>query len=239
MTIVLTNDDGIDAPGIRSLKQAISEVLGKRTVGKPAMGKPAMIVAPKLPHSGCGHQVTTHRAIHVERRSNGDIAIEGTPADCTRIAVTQLYPPVEWVISGINAGGNLGADVYISGTVAAVREAAFHRIPGIAISHYIHRRRAIDWALAEQLTVRVLDKLMAMPIEPGTFWNVNLPHLEAGMAEPEIVFCPLCTQPLPTSYREEGDYLYYNGDYSQRDRDSDGDVAVCFGGQIAVSQIRI
>ncbi|MBD1850419.1 5'/3'-nucleotidase SurE [Leptolyngbya sp. FACHB-711] len=238
MTIVLTNDDGIDAPGIRSLKRAVSE----------AASQQAIVVAPKLPHSGCGHQVTTHRGIHVERRfppgetaeqPDREIAIEGTPADCTRIAVTQLFSPVDWVISGINAGGNLGADVYISGTVAAVREAAFHRIPGIAISHYIHRRRAIDWALAERLTVRVLEKLMSLPLELGTFWNVNLPHLEAGMPEPEIVFCPLCTQPLPTSYRQEGEYLYYAGDYSQRDRDADSDVAVCFDGQIAVSQIRV
>jgi 5'-nucleotidase len=238
MTIVLTNDDGIDAPGIQSLKQAVAN----------AVGKTAIVVAPKLPHSGCGHQVTTHRGIHVERRfsqgdtaeqPDGEIAIEGTPADCTRIAVTQLFSPVEWVISGINAGGNLGADVYISGTVAAVREAAFHRIPGIAISHYIHRRRAIDWALAERMTERVLGKLMTLPIEPGTFWNVNLPHLEAEAPDPEIVFCPLCTQPLPTRYRQEGEYLYYAGDYSQRDRDKNSDVAVCFGGQIAVSQIRI
>lgn len=230
MTIILTNDDGIDAPGIRSLKQALIE---------RKMGEQAIIVAPKLPHSGCGHQVTTHRAIHVERRSDGEIAIEGTPADCTRIAITQLCDRVDWVVSGINAGGNLGADVYISGTVAAVREAAFHRIRGIAISHYIHRKRPIDWALAERLAVRVLDKLMALPIEPGTFWNVNLPHLEAGMPDPDIVFCPLCSQPLPTSYRQEGDYLYYTGDYSQRGRDQDADVAVCFRGQIAVSQIRI
>lgn len=229
MTIVLTNDDGIDAPGIRSLRQAVAEVVSQQ----------AIVVAPKLPHSGCGHQVTTHRGIHVERRSDDEIAIEGTPADCTRIAVTQLFSPVDWVISGINAGGNLGADVYISGTVAAVREAAFHRIPGIAISHYIHRRRAIDWAVAERLTVRVLEKLMSLPIEPGTFWNVNLPHLEVGMPDPEIVFCSLCTQPLPTAYRQEGEYLFYAGDYSQRDRDSDSDVAVCFEGQIAVSQMRV
>ncbi|NJO41581.1 MAG: 5'/3'-nucleotidase SurE [Cyanobacteria bacterium CRU_2_1] len=225
MVFVLTNDDGIDAPGLRSLQQAV--------------GDRAVIVAPRNPHSGCGHQVTTIRPIHIEQRSEIEFAIDGTPADCTRIALNHLCPNPEWVVSGINAGGNLGADVYISGTVAAVREAAFHRIPGIAISHYIHRRQPIDWELATHLTMRVLDKLCNQPIEPGTFWNVNLPHLEPNAPEPEIIVCPLCTQPLPINYRIEESVLYYIGEYSQRARDPGSDVEVCFAGHIAVTQINI
>jgi 5'-nucleotidase len=225
MVFVLTNDDGIEAPGLRALQQAV--------------GDRSAVVAPKQQHSGCGHQVTTHRPLHLEQRSNTEYALDGTPADCTRVALSRLFPEAEWVLAGINAGGNLGADVYISGTVAAVREAALHRVPAIAISHYIHQKRPIDWALAAQLTRSVLDKLLAYPIEAGVFWNVNLPHLEGDTPNPEIVFCPLCTQPLPVNYRFEGEYLYYAGDYSKRIRDPGSDVDVCFSGHISVTQVKI
>lgn len=233
MVFILTNDDGIDAPGIEALQQAVRE---------EGTQEKFVVVAPKFHHSGCGHQVTTHRPIHVQQRTETEIAVEGTPADCVRIALSHLRSDpadVEWVISGINAGGNLGADVYISGTVAAVREAALHRIPGIAISHYIHKRQAIDWQRAAHLTRRVLDQLLPHPLEPGSFWNVNLPHLPPDAPEPEIIFCPLCTQPLPAAYRLEGEHLHYVGEYGSRVRDSGSDVEVCFSGNVAVTKIRI
>lgn len=233
MVLVLTNDDGIDAPGLRSLQQAVG------AIDSAAIGSTAVLVAPKQQHSGCGHQVTTHRPIHLEQRTETAYAVEGTPADCTRIALIHLYPQAEWVIAGTNAGGNLGADVYISGTVAAIREAALHRVPGIAISHRIYERRPIDWDFATRLTVRVLDKLLHHALEPGAFWNVNLPHLASGAPEPEIVFCPLCTQPLPADYRVEGEYLYYAGEYGKRRRDPGSDVDVCFSGNISVTRLKI
>ena len=118
-------------------------------------------------------------------------------------------------------------------------EAALNRVPGIAISHYCHRRRPIDWDLAADLTAKVLADLLARPLEPGSFWNVNLPHLEVGQPLPELVFCPPCTQPLPIGYRIEGDIFHYAGDYGNRPRDPGGDVDVCFSGQIAVTQIRL
>lgn len=225
MTLILTNDDGIEAPGIRALHQAVA-------------GK-GVIVAPRHHHSGCSHQITSDRPIHVERRSEQEYAVDGTPVDCTRVALSHLHPDTAYVLSGINAGGNLGADVYVSGTVAAVREAALHRIPGMAISHFIKRGRAIDWDLAARLTAKVLDKLLDQPLEPGSFWNVNLPHLEPGAPDPEMVFCSLCSQPLPVAYRLEGEHLYYIGDYSKRDRDPNADVDVCFSGNIAITLLRL
>lgn len=232
MVFVLTNDDGIDAPGLQSLQQAVA-----------AIGHQAIIVAPKQQHSGCGHQVTTHRPLHLEQRAETAYAVEGTPVDCTRIALTHLNTKPEWVIAGVNAGGNLGTDIYISGTVAAIREAALHRVPGIAISQRIYERRPIDWDLATQLTIRVLDKLLQSTFQsemmPGAFWNVNFPHLSTDSPEPEIVFCPLCTQPLPADYRVEGEYLYYAGEYGKRMRDSGSDVDVCFSGNISVTRLKI
>lgn len=228
MTLILTNDDGVDAPGIRSLFQSVSQFDSK-----------VMIVAPQAPHSGCGHQVTTTRPIHVQRRSAVEYAVGGTPADCTRIALNYLAPDTRWVLSGINAGGNLGADVYLSGTVAAVREAALYRVPGVALSQYRQGKRAINWELAAQLTTQILHALFSRVWEPGTFWNVNLPHLEANAALPEMVFCSPCTQPLPGNYSVEGDYFQYAGEYAKRRRDAGSDVDVCFSGRIAITRITL
>jgi 5'-nucleotidase len=225
MTLLLTNDDGIDAPGIRALQKAVN-------------GK-GVIVAPKDHLSGCGHQVTTTRPIHIQRRSDVEYAVGGTPADCARLAVSHLFPDVKYVLSGINAGGNLGADVYISGTVAAVREAAFHGIPGIAISHYRKGTLNVDWDTAAQWTTKVLADLLTRPPEPGIFWNVNLPHLLPGDPDPEVVFCQPSTQPLPINYRIEGENFYYQGEYAKRDRAPGTDVDVCFSGHIAITQLKL
>ncbi len=225
MTFILTNDDGIDAPGIRALSKAL--------------GGEGIIVAPKEPHSGCGHRVTTHKPIQLEKRSSKEYAVNGTPADCTRIALNHIKKEPNWVLSGINSGGNLGVDVYISGTVAAVREAAMHGIPGVALSHWIKRPLTIDWDLATQWTEKVLEMLWDKPLESGTFWNVNLPHLETGEPEPEIIFCEGSTHPLPVNYRVEGDLFYYQGEYAKRKRLKGTDVDVCFSGNIAVTLIKL
>jgi 5'-nucleotidase len=224
--IILTNDDGIDAPGIRALQAALGDL-------------PSAIVAPDRPLSECSHQINRGGPIAIVSRAAHAYAIGGTPADCTRIAISHLYPEAKWVLSGINAGGNLGADMYVSGTVAAVREATLLRVPGIAVSHYIHRGQPIDWTLAARRTARVLEKLMSQTPQPGQFWNVNLPHTQPDDPEPEIVFCPPCTQPLPTAYTVQDNQFYYVGDYGSRLQDPDADVAVCFSGRISVTEIRL
>lgn len=226
MTLILTNDDGIDAPGIKALFKAVPE-------------PNVIIAAPRDHQSGCGHQVTTTRPIQLQKRSPHEYAIAGTPADCVRIAISEICKDVKFVLSGINAGGNLGVDAYISGTVAAVREAAMHGIPGIAISHYRKAKQNFDWELAAEWTAAVLVDLLSRPLEPGKFWNVNLPHLQLGEPNPKVVFCQPCTKPLPVNYRLEGDNFYYVGEYSQRDRTPGSDVDVCFAGNIAITQLKV
>jgi 5'-nucleotidase len=226
MTLVLTNDDGIDAPGIRALQAALN-------------GHPIAIVAPDRPLSGCSHQLNRGGAIAIDSRGEREYAIAGTPADCTRVAVSYLHPEVRWVLSGINAGGNMGADIHVSGTVAAVREATLLRVPGIAISHYIHDRRPIDWAVATRLARKVLEQLMQQPTVPGKFWNVNLPHLQADDPEPEMIECPTCTQPLPTEFKVENNQFFYVGRYRDRPRDQGADVDVCLSGNISICEISL
>lgn len=227
MLFLLTNDDGYDAPGLAALGAAAAH-----------LGTVAW-VAPTSNWSVCAHRVTTDKPLRIEHRGDQRWAVEGTPADCVRIGMTKLAPAFDWILSGMNHGGNLGADVYHSGTVAAVREGALHGKRGIAISHYRKRGMEIDWPRAIEWMRRVLVDLSPRPLEAGMFWNVNLPHLRADEPEPGIVVCPLDPEPLPVSFREhEGEY-HYDGNYHLRPRRPGCDIDVCFGGNIAVSLLKV
>jgi 5'-nucleotidase len=226
--LILTNDDGVDAPGLSALFQSAIG-LGERRV-----------IAPLGPQSGCGHRVTTDGPVRVQTHTNGWLGVDGTPADCVRLALHHLEPRLEWVLSGINSGANLGADLWHSGTVAAVREAVLHGKAGVAFSQYIARGRAIDWGWTAALAAKVLPLLVSeRQWESGTFWNVNFPYSDPGAVEPEVVFCPVDPSPLPLLYRLDGDYARYAGDYHNRPRRPGHDVDVCFGGRIAVSLVRL
>jgi 5'-nucleotidase len=150
-----------------------------------------------------------------------------------------LAPACEWVLSGINEGGNLGADVYHSGTVAAVREAALLGKPGVAFSQYRRRRSPIDWNRAAAWTATSLAWILARPTPPGSFWNVNFPDLEPGAPTPTIVECSCDTHPLPVRFQVDGNAFLYRGKYHLRLREDDRDVAICFGGQIAVTRFAV
>lgn len=229
MTFLVTNDDGIDAPGIRALHKALSQVTTDRIA----------VVAPKHHQSGCGHQVNIRTVIPVEWRSENEVSVDSTPADCVRLGVNYLYDEIHFVVSGINGGCNMGSDIYPSGTIAAAREATIHRIPAIAFSHFKRTGWELDWELAMQWTVEVLQKLLPQPLESGSFWSVNFPHLEPGAPEPEIVFCSGCTRPLLTEYvKQENGYLYV-GDDLNRKSDSGTDVDVCLSGNIAIVKINL
>jgi 5'-nucleotidase len=228
MKLLLTNDDGIDAPGLEALLSAA------RTLGDP------VVVAPAGPQSGVSHAVTWHEGVRIEPRGDKRFAIHGTPADCTRLGLLRLVPDAKWVLSGINHGANLGADVHYSGTVAAVREAVLHGWPGVAVSHYRKAGVEFDWVRATHWVIPILTELLAKPVEPGSFYNVNLPNLPPGADQPEVVWCPLDPNPLPLNYRhEEESGLYYAGDYRLRHQTPGADVNVCFGGRIAVTAVRL
>ncbi len=228
MRLFLTNDDGVEAAGLAALLTAA------RGLGDP------VVVAPAGPQSGVSHAVTTGTPVRVEPRGDGRFAVHGTPADCVRVGLHRLCPDAGWVLSGINHGGNLGADVYYSGTVAAVREAVLHGWPGVALSHYRGRGVEFDWPRAAMWAARVLADLVARPPVPGAFYNVNLPHLGPEDPDPGVVSCPLDPHPLPLSYRHEDDGgMHYDGDYHARDRTPGHDVEVCFGGRVAVTLIKL
>src|SRR5690349_23499420 len=185
MKFLVTNDDGIDAPGLNALVTAAQEY------GEPT------VVAPAAPQSGVSHAVTWREGVRIEARGEGRFAIHGTPADCTRLGLLHLVPEAKWILSGMNHGANLGADVYYSGTVAAVREALLHGWPGIAVSHYRKSGVEYDWKRAERWATPVLADLLARPYEQGVFYNINLPMLPPEASDPEVIWCPLDPKPLP------------------------------------------
>lgn len=224
---LLTNDDGLEHPGMAALESAMA-----------AHGATS-VVAPHTMLSGCSHQVTVWRPLELTQAGNNRHALDGTPADCARIGLTHVAPECEWVVSGINEGGNLGADVYISGTVAAVREGVLLGRRGIAFSHYRRRKASIDWEQASRWADEVAGELFKHSCPPGCFWNVNLPHLESGEDMPEIVYCPLDPNPLPVRFRTEAGKFVYHALYQDRQRDEGCDVDVCFSGRISATLIPV
>ncbi len=229
--IIITNDDGIDAPGLATLFRA-AEGLGE-----------LLVVAPSGPRSGAGHSVTTNNPMILTPMGENWLSVSGTPADCSRVALAHLAPDAEWVLSGINRGGNLGADTYISGTVAAAREAAFLGKKAIAVSQYVRPDLELDWEWTLRQAARIIRLLMARPLGESAFWNVNLPHLPPGFPDPEAVFCGLDLCPLDVGFRDGeasgngGAFVHYTGKYHGRDRTKGRDVEVCFAGSIAVTRI--
>jgi 5'-nucleotidase len=228
MNLLVTNDDGIEADGLEAL------VTAARAIGTP------VVVAPAKPQSGVSHAVTWHEGVRIEPRGEKRFAIHGTPADCIRLGLLRLVPDAKWVLSGINHGANLGADIHYSGTVAAVREAVLHGWPGIAVSYYRIAGVEYDWPRAVDWVVPILAGLVARPIEAGLFYNVNLPNLPPSVERPEVVWCPLDPNPLPLNYHhEEESGLYFAGDYRMRHQTPGADVEVCFEGRIAVTAVRL
>jgi 5'-nucleotidase len=153
------------------------------------------------------------------------------------LALDRLATDVGWVVSGINAGGNLGLDLLHSGTAAAAREAALRGVPAVAISHYIRKGLQLDWDRAADWTQALLRELLKAKPEAGSFWNVNLPHGEAIGLAPLVVRCSVDPSPLPSQYRWSGNQATYEGVYAERPRLTGLDIDVCFGGQIALSLV--
>jgi 5'-nucleotidase len=196
------------------------------------------VVAPLEQHSYAGHRVTEHAPLMLCETAPQNFSLTGTPADCVRVALTEICTDVDWVLAGINRGGNLGADRFVSGTVAAAREAALLGKPSLAISQFIRRGRDLDWNRSQELASPVLKQLLAHARQPGTYWNVNLPHLlEEEVAA--IAECEPDNLPLDVRYRREGDALHYAGSYPNRPRTPGKDIDLCFGGAITVSRLTL
>lgn len=227
MRFLLTNDDGYGAPGLETLERA---AIARGSIS---------VIAPDDHLSGCSHQIVDKRPIAVTHKGEGRFTLDAFPADCVRLANQGLVPEFDWVLSGVNNGGNLGVDLYLSGTVAAIREAAILGHRAIGFSQYRRNRHVeADWSWTERQVGRVLPVLLERGLDPGYFWNVNFPHPE-GDIDPPLVFCDPDPQPLQLAYVSNGETYTYSGSYQKRPQTPGHDVEVCFGGAIAISLVSV
>jgi 5'-nucleotidase len=168
LKILITNDDGIEAPGIAALAESLSEV-GEVT-----------IVAPLKEQSAIGHAITMQLPLRViNYKKNGDFfgyAVSGTPADCVKIGIRNLIEvPPDLVVSGINHGSNTAINIIYSGTVSAAREAAIMEIPSMAVS--VTNHEATDFRFAAKISRLLALKLASNDLPLGTLLNVNVPDI--------------------------------------------------------------
>jgi 5'-nucleotidase len=186
MKVLLTNDDGLAADGLQSLRRALLEL--------PEIE--LAVIAPDGNRSATARSITTRRPLWVEQVDFDDgtsgYATDGTPVDCVRLARLGLidgFQP-DLVVSGINHGLNLGDDITYSGTVAAAFEALLLGLPGIAVSQQSGAReldfrlgRSFDFTRGADFTARLVAELESVPLQPGTLLNVNVPGGEPGDVE--------------------------------------------------------
>lgn len=214
------------------------------------------IVAPDGGRSCCSHGVTNHQQIEVRTRTHLGWDVNGTPADCVRVALHSLNLRPDLVISGVNHGGNLGIDTLFSGTVAAAREASIAGFPAIAISQFMRLEIPRDWAQIAHRAHQVLKEIWSRPSAVGKLWNINLPAIApeeiAGTTPYPIVDCELEPAPLAFELRPASQRLTnaeptatmdtialdYVSNYQQRPRSDNFDVAYCFSGNTTVTQLK-
>ncbi len=167
MHILISNDDGYLAPGINCLATHLSTIAE------------ITVVAPERDRSGASNSLTLDTPIRAHRTDNGFYRVDGTPTDCVHLAITgMLEQEPDMVVSGINAGANLGDDVLYSGTVAAAMEGRFLGLPAIAVSLCaLSGHEFTHFETAAKVALQLLDRLQQHPLPSDTILNVNVPDL--------------------------------------------------------------
>ena len=252
MRVLLTNDDGIRAPGIIALHDAPRAEAGLAI-------EEILVVAPLTVQSATSHGITFHeplmtRTVRASETMTG-VAVDGRPADCTKLALTNLWPErfgdgarPDLVISGMNMGANAGINVIYSGTVAAAIEAAFLGLPSIAVSMHLHRGTP-DYRVGAAHAARTIAHLLrgGFP-DPHTCLNINIPRCETEdptHADPiDPLVCRMNTHGLVDRYEKRtspsgDDYYWPNADGMEfRSADDGTDVERLFERCITVTPLR-
>jgi len=168
--ILVTNDDGINAPGLRVLERVARQ-----------LSNDIWVVAPETNQSGASHSLTMHRPLRIRKLSRRRFAVDGTPTDCVLLALQIVVKskPVDLVLSGINHGGNLGEDVTYSGTIAAAMEATLFNVPAFALSQCCRNGQPVRWATAEQHAADIIGRLFTTDWPKDLLINVNFPDCPA------------------------------------------------------------
>ncbi len=242
--ILLVNDDGIDAPGLRILEAAARQ-----------LSDDVWVVAPDDNKSGASHSLSIASPMRVTRLDDKRYAVRGTPTECTLLAVHELITDRKPTIclSGINRGPNLAEDSVYSGTVAAAREAIQLGIPSIALSqvfaageknYTVGASRKIHWETAEAWVMPVLRELLAVELEPGIFLNVNFPGVPS--TEVQGIRYTIQGQRPPGCYIPErridgqgNPYYWIMLSYEDGDSHPDSDLRAIADGHISVKPLKL
>ncbi len=164
MHILLSNDDGYLAPGLKAIADELS------------MMSEVTVVAPDRNRSGASNSLTLQRPLRVQMTPMGFFKVDGTPTDCVHLALTGLLTEEpDMVVSGINSGANLGDDVIYSGTVAAATEGRFLGLPALAVS--LASRDELHFTTAAKATGEIIQRLLKKPLPEDTILNINVPDL--------------------------------------------------------------
>jgi 5'-nucleotidase len=234
--IMLTNDDGIYAPGLRALRKELLKI-GEVNV-----------VAPATEQSAVGHSITLLTPLLVQEIVDDDNqflgwAVEGRPADCVKLGLLELLPErPDVLVSGLNAGSNAGINVLYSGTVAAAIEGAFFRCTSIAVSLEYTKPKPLNFPKAAGLARQVIGQIMAHEPPAGSLFNVNIPSLEKGPIR-GIRTVPQNVAPYVETYDRRVDprgrvYFWTNPGFGCPEPHPDTDVSLMNEGYITVTPLQ-
>lgn len=229
MHILLTNDDGIFAPGLAAIYKKLTK-LGDVTVAAPSESR-----------SGTSHSLTFfHPLVCNKIDLKGQFAgysVEGSPADCVKLAVLQLCKePIDLVVSGINNGANAGMNIYYSGTVAAAMEALFLGIPSVALS--LAAEEEMNYEAGAEYCWRILNQLL--PVRNCSVININVPRLSCGKPKGTRIV-PQSSEGLDEYYietqNEQGQTVYQLAGGLHRDEEAPNDITSLAEGYITITAL--
>ena len=229
MKILVSNDDGVHADGIRILSEALRQIAD------------VVVVAPDRNHSGASHSLTLENPLRLESMAHNDfIAVKGTPTDCVHLAVNALLSPLpDMVVSGINHGANLGDDVIYSGTVAAATEGRHLGLPAMAVSLV----GSEHFASAAHYACRLVQGLMRNPLPADQILNVNVPDLPLAQIKGIRVTRLGCRHPAEAVIVEQdprGRPIYWIGPPgATQDAGEDTDFAAIEAGFVSITPLQV
>ena len=229
MKILVSNDDGVHADGIRILSEALRQIAD------------VVVVAPDRNHSGASHSLTLENPLRLESMAHNDfIAVKGTPTDCVHLAVNALLSPLpDMVVSGINHGANLGDDVIYSGTVAAATEGRHLGLPAMAVSLV----GSEHFASAAHYACRLVQGLMRNPLPADQILNVNVPDLPLAQIKGIRVTRLGCRHPAEAVIVEQdprGRPIYWIGPPgASQDAGEGTDFAAVEAGYVSITPLQI
>lgn len=234
MLVLLTNDDGITAPGLRSLYKALVE-----------RGHEVRAVAPMRQQSGVSHAITVFEPLRTHEYREQDfsgIGVHGTPADCVKLALGQLLDRApDVILSGINLGRNVGPDIFYSGTIGAAAEGAYAGIPSIAVSH-ANPSGADDLDAVGRHVARLAEEVAAQGLIPGRVININYPDTALKAAKGPKV-CPQSKSVFRNVYKQAADprgcpYWWMDGDWDRATVEPGTDIDLLANGYITVTPLK-